>query len=204
MLMRVPTGRFETEFEVRKSRFISIAIPCSSAAEAKLLVKEARVSHPEAAHVVHAGVYGKNGDEFSFSDDREPKNTAGRPMLEVVRGSHITNLLVLAIRYFGGTLLGTGGLVKAYGDCARVAVEGVPTEELIPRSAFSISIGYHLYEPVKKLLDFRQAVIAEEILDTAVTFRGTIPTSSATDLPSLIINMSNGKGSITLNALSDV
>lgn len=201
--MRVPTGRFETELEVRKSRFISIAVPCTSAVQAKLIVKETKTAYPDATHVVHAGVYGKNGDEFSFSDDHEPKNTAGRPMLEVLRGSLLTDILVLAIRYFGGTLLGTGGLVKAYGDCARLAVAGVPAEELIPRSAFVISIGYHLYEPVKKLLDSRQATITEEVLDTSVTFHGSLPSSAAADLPTLITNMSNGKGSVVLTSLSD-
>ena len=103
----------ETEIEIKKSRFISIAYPVSSLEEVKKRVLETRALHPSATHVVHSAVVGKSGTLYSSSDDREPKNTAGRPSLEVLKGSGITDICVCTVRYFGGTLLGTGGLVKA-------------------------------------------------------------------------------------------
>ncbi len=199
--MRRATLPFETEFDVKKSRFIAQAFPCRTAVEARQMVKDIRQQHPDATHVVHAGVFGKAGTEFSFSDDREPKNTAGRPMLEVVKGSGITDLLV-AIRYFGGTLLGTGGLVKAYGDCAKLAVDGVPTEELIERTGYEVSVGYHLYEPLKKLLVSLEASL-EEKLDTAVTFSGALPSIHCQKLEADVISMSHGQAHIIFTVLSD-
>ena len=78
--------RAEAEIEVKKSRFIAIAIPANTLEEVKSIVKSVREIHPEATHVVHAAVVGKAGTMFSSSDDREPKNTAGRPALEVLKG----------------------------------------------------------------------------------------------------------------------
>ena len=97
------------EIEIKKSRFISIAYPVESLEEVKEKVIYTRSLHPNATHVVHSAVVGKSGTLCSSSDDREPKNTAGRPSLEVLKGSGITNICVCTVRYFGGTLLGTGG-----------------------------------------------------------------------------------------------
>ena len=126
--MRIPTARAEAEIEIKKSRFIAIAIPANSLEDVKKAVQQVRSEHPDATHVVHAAVIGKAGTIYSSSDDKEPKNTAGRPALEVVKGSGITDIAVCIVRYFGGTLLGTGGLVKAYGDSAKEVLKIVPTE----------------------------------------------------------------------------
>ena len=99
-------------------------------------VKQIRDEHPNATHVVHAAVIGPKGDLYSMSDDREPKNTAGRPALEVLKGSGVTNILVCIVRYFGGTLLGTGGLVKAYGDSTKEVLGVIKTEPLIAKVSF--------------------------------------------------------------------
>jgi uncharacterized YigZ family protein len=150
--MKVLLQRHETEIEVKKSRFIAIACPCESSQQVKELVAQTRKEHPQANHVVHAAVMGPNGDMFSMSDDHEPKNTAGRPALEVLKGSGITDIIVMVVRYFGGTLLGTGGLVKAYGDSVKAVLDGVTTEELIEKSRFNMIVGYDSYEQMKKLL----------------------------------------------------
>ena len=101
--MKVLKEEKTAELIVKKSRFISIARICTSPSDVKRIVDETRRQFPDATHVVHAAVM---GSQFSFSDDHEPKNTAGRPALEVLKGSGITNIIVLIIRYFGGTLLG--------------------------------------------------------------------------------------------------
>ena len=185
------------ELVVKKSRFISIARMCSSPADVKRIVDETRIQYPDATHVVHAAVM---GNQFSFSDDHEPKNTAGRPALEVLKGSGITNIIVLIIRYFGGTLLGTGGLVKAYGDSTKLVLDGIKTEELVEKSSFSLTIGYEMYESTKRLLASVAADSIKEDFGTEISIAGTIPVSNKDALASQISDLSNGKRSVAFGS----
>ncbi len=172
--MRILKQRAQCEIEVKKSRFIAIAQPIRELSQIKELVHETRASHPGANHIVHAAVIGPKGDLYSYSDDHEPKNTAGRPALEVLKGSSVTNILILIIRYFGGTLLGgTGGLVKAYGgDSAKEILSIIKTEELIEKVGFAFTIPYNLYELAKIDLDLLQSDIENEEFATDVTISG--------------------------------
>lgn len=188
--MRVLKEERKTELVVKKSRFISIARSCPSPADVKRIVDETRAQYPDATHVVHAAVM---GNQFSFSDDHEPKNTAGRPALEVLKGSGITNIIVLIIRYFGGTLLGTGGLVKAYGDSTKLVLDGIETEELVEKTGFSMTIGYDLYESVKRILSAVKADGLSEDFATEITISGQVPVAGKDSLSSQISNLSNGK-----------
>ena len=191
--MKVLKEEKTAELIVKKSRFISIARICTSPSDVKRIVDETRRQFPDATHVVHAAVM---GSQFSFSDDHEPKNTAGRPALEVLKGSGITNIIVLIIRYFGGTLLGTGGLVKAYGDSTKLVLDGIQTEELVEKTAFSLTIGYDLYESTKRILASAKADNIKEDFGTEITITGCIPTSSKEQLASQISDLSNGKRSV--------
>lgn len=191
--MRVLKEERTTELVVKKSRFISIAKVCASPADVKRLVDETRAKYPDATHVVHAAVM---GNQFSFSDDHEPKNTAGRPALEVLKGSGITNIIVLIVRYFGGTLLGTGGLVKAYGDSTKLVLDGIQTEELVEKTAFSVTIGYEMYENVKRILSAVAADSVSEDFATEITITGRIPLSGKDDLSSRISDLSNGQRTV--------
>ena len=195
--MKVLKEEKQAELVVKKSRFISIARMCSSPADVKRIVDETRTQYPDATHVVHAAVM---GNQFSFSDDHEPKNTAGRPALEVLKGSGITNIIVLIIRYFGGTLLGTGGLVKAYGDSTKLVLDGIKTEELVEKSSFSLTIGYEMYENTKRLLASVAADSIKEDFGTEIVITGTIPVSNKDTLASQISDLSNGKRSVTFGS----
>ena len=195
--MKVLKEEKQAELVVKKSRFISIARMCSSPADVKRIVDETRAQYPDATHVVHAAVI---GNQFSFSDDHEPKNTAGRPALEVLKGSGITNIIVLIIRYFGGTLLGTGGLVKAYGDSTKLVLDGIKTEELVEKSSFSLTIGYEMYESTKRLLASVAADSIKEDFGTEIVITGTIPVSNKDTLASQISDLSNGKRSVTFGS----
>ncbi len=190
--MRVLKARAEREIEVRRSRFIARAIPITDLAQIKALVAQARTEHPGANHVVHAAVVGRDAGQISYSDDKEPKNTAGRPAVEVLKGSGITDILVLVIRYFGGTLLGTGGLVKAYAESVKEVLKAAVTEELIEKSAFSLTIPYNLYELTKIALQDTEATIEDESFTTAVTIIGSLPTVHAVALQQAVSNLSNG------------
>ena len=188
--MKVLKEERKAELVVKKSRFIAIARTCTDPAEVKKIVDKTRALYPDATHVVHAAVM---GNQFSFSDDHEPKNTAGRPALEVLKGSGITNIIVLIIRYFGGTLLGTGGLVKAYGDSTKLVLDGIETEELVKKTPFSLTIGYEMYENTKHILSAVSADSLKEDFGTEITITGQIPASEKDNLCSRISDLSNGK-----------
>ena len=187
------TKESQAEIEIKKSRFIAIATPANTLEEVKSIVKSTWEIHPDATHVVHAAVVGKAGTMYSSSDDREPKNTAGRPALEVLKGSGITNICVCIIRYFGGTLLGTGGLVKAYGDAVKEVLKCVETEELIERISFRIVLPYDGYTLLKRLLDEVKATSLSEDFATGITVRGQIPVSEKERLNSGVLDIGQGR-----------
>ncbi|ADY14838.1 IMPACT family protein [Sphaerochaeta globosa] len=197
--MQILLEQATCEIEVKKSRFIAIACPLSNLAQIKEMVNQTRAQHPGANHVVHAAVLGPKGDLQSYSDDHEPKNTAGRPALEVLKGSEVTNILVMVIRYFGGTLLGTGGLVKAYADSVKEVLRIIKTEPLIDKTPFQVTMPYHLYEPIKKQLTDLNATIESEEFTTIVTLTGMLPSASFSDCAASIYNLSNG--SCTLGSI---
>ena len=186
----------QTELVVKKSRFIAIALPCTDITRVKEMVDRVRRENPGANHVVHAAVV---GNQFSFSDDREPKNTAGRPAFEVLKGSAISNICVLVVRYFGGTLLGTGGLVKAYGDSVKNVLAVAETEEYVEKADFAISIPYPMYENVKCLLASLDAVIGNEDFQSDIVIKGLVPVANASSLQAGLSELSNGsvKASLT-------
>ena len=188
--MKVLKEERTVEIVVKKSRFIAIARTCTSPAQVKSLVDETRSKYEGATHVVHAAVM---GNQFSFSDDHEPKNTAGRPVFEVVKGSGITNIIVLVVRYFGGTLLGTGGLVKAYGDSAKAVLDGIETEELVQKTRFSMEIGYELYESMKRLLASLDAVVDKEDFETTIVLGGSVPADALDKLRACVADTTNGR-----------
>ena len=194
--MKVLKEERSTELIVKKSRFIAIARKCNDPAEVKRIVDQTRAQYPDATHVVHAAVM---GSQFSYSDDHEPKNTAGRPALEVLKGSGITNIIVLIIRYFGGTLLGTGGLVKAYGDSTKMVLDGIATEELVEKARFSLTIGYEMYESVKRILGALKADSVTEDFATEISISGQIPISEKESLVSRISDLSNGRRTVLFN-----
>ena len=191
---KILTEAGEGRIEEKKSRFIAIARTCTSPADVKRIVDETRSQYPDATHVVHAAVM---GSQFSFSDDHEPKNTAGRPALEVLKGSGITNIIVLIIRYFGGTLLGTGGLVKAYGDSTKLVLDGIQTEELVEKTPFSMTIGYEMYESTKRILASVNADSVKEDFGTEITISGQMPVSAKDSLVSQISDLSNGRRQVS-------
>lgn len=166
--MKVLLENAESEIIVKKSRFIAIAVKSESLEEVKDIVRAVRDKHPKANHVVHAAVIGKSGSLYSSSDDKEPKNTAGRPALEVLKGSGITNITVCIVRYFGGTLLGTGGLVKAYGDAVKSVLEIVKTEEMREKENLTLAFQYEYYTLLKRLFEQYSVNVVSEDFSTEI------------------------------------
>ena len=111
------------EFIINKSRFIGYASPIASEEEAISFVREIKEKHKDATHNVYGYVYGKESNIQRFSDDGEPSGTAGIPVLEVIKKGELRNLVVVVTRYFGGTKLGGGGLIRAYTKSAKLAID---------------------------------------------------------------------------------
>lgn len=130
----------EAEFTEKKSRFIGRAYPVETEEEARVILERTRKEHWDASHNVFAYRVGLRPEIQRFSDDGEPGGTAGMPMLEVLRGESVQNTLVIVTRYFGGVLLGTGGLVRAYTRGAQEAVRaaGIIRKEICCRYCLSI------------------------------------------------------------------
>lgn len=131
------------EIVEKKSRFISIALNVDSPQQALDYVNSIKKKYYDARHNCYAYICGNDGQEKRFSDDGEPSGTAGKPMLDVLEGFGVTNCLVVVTRYFGGTLLGTGGLVKAYSGAAKEALENAGLAEEVCGIRGFITVDYN-------------------------------------------------------------
>lgn len=194
--MYILNDRTECELMVKGSRFLAEVLPVTSQAEARDMLKAQKMKYADATHVVHAFITGLGAEVMGMSDDGEPAGTAGRPVLDVLKGRGITNLLLTVTRWFGGTLLGTGGLVKAYGDSAKMVLDKVfaegLAEEYVEKADFSFSVPYDLYEKVKYMLkDFSISALAEDFSEK-VTLSGRIVKTEYGALADRIRDMTNG------------
>ena len=143
----------------RKSKFISYIIPVENEDEVKELLEEYRKKYYNARHVCWAYMLGEMRDEFRANDDGEPSGTAGRPILGQINSFELTNVLIIVIRYFGGTLLGTGGLIKAYKEAAAAAIENVEIIEKTIDDTFVLHFDYPLLNEVMRVLHQYEEVI---------------------------------------------
>ena len=116
-------GASEAEFTEKKSRFIGRCFPVETEDEAFAVIADVKKRHWDATHNCYAFIVGENGLTQRFSDDGEPSGTAGMPILDVIKQKGLTNTLIVVTRYFGGILLGAGGLVRAYSKAAASAVD---------------------------------------------------------------------------------
>lgn len=143
---------FDGEIKVKKSRFLCQLIPVTAETEAKEHIESIKKKHYNANHSCSAYRIGKEQILERYSDDGEPSGTAGMPMLEVLRGADLTNILAVVTRYFGGTLLGTGGLVRAYTDATKEVLE---TTKIITKKLqrkFVVDVSYTLSGKLEYLI----------------------------------------------------
>ncbi len=168
----VPVDAARVELRFVNSRFIGSAGPAASVEAAKAFIAAVRAELPDASHHVFAYVIGHgNSVTLGASDDGEPSGTAGRPTLAVARGAGLGDLVVVVTRYFGGTLLGTGGLVRAYGDTAKAAIAALPRQEKVVWRALLTTAPYARYAQLTRLADEHGAVIDGEEFAADVTLR---------------------------------
>ncbi|NLC12756.1 MAG: YigZ family protein [Chloroflexi bacterium] len=170
----IPLEAVETEILVVNSRFIANLAPVNSVEGARAIIAEVKKLHPTASHHVPAFVIGHGKSVITHcSDDGEPSGTAGRPALAVLQGSGLGNVVVVVTRYFGGTKLGTGGLVKAYGDAVREVLKGVKFATLLPTTTLMFVTPYRLFDQVTRLMEahFGQILGTDFLEEITVTVR---------------------------------
>lgn len=162
-------GNFKTIFElasaeevIEKSRFIAYAKPIKTEAEAISFIEEIKKKHWDATHNVPVYVLGELYNVQRYSDDGEPSGTAGVPILSMVKNEGLTDLVVVVTRYFGGVKLGTGGLVRAYTQCAKLGLEAAKIVEKVLYNQWFVTVDYHLHGKLQNYLLGESDVIIEE------------------------------------------
>ncbi len=186
----------EAEFTEKRSRFIAQVAPVQNEEEALAFLEKVRARHREARHNVYAYICRENNIS-RFSDDGEPSGTAGLPVLNVLTRQGLTDVCVVVTRYFGGILLGAGGLARAYGKSAADGILAAAACEMIYSEVFSVTVAYPLLGKIQHVLEEKQF----QILDTAFGAMPTLTicTESARkdELISTLTNAAGGKLAIT-------
>lgn len=142
------------EFIVNKSRFIGWAAPCETEEEALAFLRSIREQHKDATHNCYAYVIGQNAGIMRYSDDGEPGGTAGLPMMEVIKVRGVVNCCVVVTRYFGGVLLGAGGLVRAYSHGCALALNAAQVVKMELSRRILLDVPYPLWDRVSHALKF--------------------------------------------------
>ncbi len=195
--MVILTGQTDFEETIKGSRFLAELIPCESQNSARDILKSQKTKYAKATHVVHAFVIGNNAEIMGMSDDGEPSGTAGRPVLDVLKGRKCTNTILTVTRWFGGTLLGTGGLVKAYSDGAKQVIQKADSlqlfSELINKKSFSFTTDYSLYKLIKNIFENYSIYNLKEDFSTEISLTGEIKEKEYPLFADTLKNLSNGK-----------
>jgi uncharacterized YigZ family protein len=191
---QIPAERHRIEIVVVNSRFIATIDRATSVDQAKSVLSAIRAEMPDASHHVHAYRVGYGNSVIeSMSDDGEPSGTAGPPVLAVLRGSDIGDIIIVVTRYFGGTKLGTGGLVRAYGDAAREGLRTLKTEEKIEKKLLGIELPYSLYEQIKRLIAQHNGIMDDEDFAGEVTIMAIFPVDDIDAFTAGLTELSAGR-----------
>jgi uncharacterized YigZ family protein len=166
----IPQHEARAEIVVVNSRFIVTAAPAFSVEEARAFITRIRAEFADASHNVPAFLIGYGASVTAHcTDDGEPSGTAGRPALAVLQGSGLGDIVVVVTRYFGGTKLGTGGLVHAYGDAVKAVLEVLPRAEKIPTYTVMLACEYSYFERIRLLVAEHHGQILDEDFGADVT-----------------------------------
>jgi uncharacterized YigZ family protein len=184
-------------FEDRKSVFIGNALPVKNEKEAIEFVKKIKSEYPDARHNVYAYVT-RDNSITRYSDDGEPQGTAGMPVLDVIRKSECTDVAIVVTRYFGGILLGTGGLVHAYTEAAKLALLDAEVITLKMHDIYKISCTYSEYSKIKFKIDTLGYKMTDVNFSDNVDFLVAVPEADSEKLYKELTELSAGKATILL------
>lgn len=160
--------RASDEFIINKSRFIGYGAPAASEEEALGFLADVRSAHKDASHHCYAYIIGANMGVMRYSDDGEPGGTAGMPIIEVMKARQVTNACVVIVRYFGGVLLGAGGLTRAYSQGAATAINAAGVGEVSPTRRYLMEVPYPMLGRVEYLLKSLPVIVEDKQFSDAI------------------------------------
>lgn len=198
MLQRYRTVRqlADQEIVIKRSRFIGYAKPVSSEEEAVAFIEEIKRLHRTATHNCSAYIVGERDQFQKASDDGEPSGTAGKPILEVIKNKGLKNVAVVVTRYFGGIMLGAGGLVRAYTDGAVAGIEAAEEIEYVLHQEVFVEVDYTWYGKLENELHSRNTRLGEIQFTDKVTVCCLPPKDEAEQFIAWAIDFTQGKGNI--------
>ncbi len=170
-------GAGESQYKEKMSRFLSFAIPVTSAEEARQEVKNFQNRFHDARHVCWAYMLGPDRLEWQLNDNGEPSGTAGKPILGQINSFGVTDVLVIVVRYFGGIKLGTSGLIAAYREAARLALEEAGKKEMRKMSTIKLTFPYIGADGVMRLMKGSDVNIVERTFDNTCGMTVEFPES---------------------------
>lgn len=182
------------EIEVKRSRFRATVARVESEDDARAVVSRLRREHWDARHHCTAYVLGPEGALERSCDDGEPAGTAGAPMLEVLRGHGVSDVVAVVTRWFGGTLLGAGGLVRAYGDAVRAGLDAAGTLRRDLLHEHLLDLGHADAGRVEGELRHRGITVLDTAYGTVVTLRLAVPPDGEDRLTGLVAELTGGAG----------
>lgn len=187
----------QAEFVERKSRFIGYICPVQSKAEAEAFIAEIKARHRDATHNVSAYILRKERIE-RYSDDGEPQGTAGIPVLDVLKKEGLTDVCAVVTRYFGGILLGGGGLVRAYSHGCKIALDAAQIITMCDGERLRAQFDYSLYGKVSYILPNYQLKQEDADFSDTVTLTLLVRKTQAQQLKDDLVELSNGQVNITV------
>ena len=176
----------------KKSRFIGQAFPVNNEQEAQDQLAAIRTKHRAARHNVYAWVIGADNEFMRSSDDGEPAGTGGRPVLEAIKKSGLQNIMIVVTRYFGGILLGSGGLTRAYGKAAQLAIDEAAVIKRLPAQKYAITCSYPYLSKTEIVLNQPGIEIIDKIYGEQIGIIAAISDQLITKATTNLTNLSNG------------
>ena len=192
---QIPAGRHRVEEEILRSRFITTVAYAPTVEEARAFIDAMRAEFADASHNCWAYVVGQPGStaQNGMSDDGEPHGTAGRPMLTVLLHSGVGDIVAVVTRYFGGTLLGKGGLVRAYSGGVQFALEKLPTTQKVEKTELIVLFDYSAVTAVQRILPDYETDLLEESYGVDVSYRVQMPVEQVARFRVDLANLTNGQ-----------
>ena len=185
------------ELVINKSRFIGYAAPCPQESDALAFLQHIREEHRSATHHCYAYIIGENSGIMRYSDDGEPGGTAGMPIMDVLRAKAVVNCCIVVVRYFGGVLLGTGGLVRAYTQAAQVCLEKAGLSSMELTTVHSCELPYSCWDRFRYASERLPVRIENIQFGSAVTFDLFFRSRDSDDVLSRIMDAADRKLSMT-------
>lgn len=192
----IPTAPGEAEYDEKRSRFLGHVRCVESEDEARAFIAEMKKKYYDARH--NCWCYIIRGGAERYGDDGEPQGTAGIPMLEVMRRENVTNVVCVVTRYFGGILLGAGGLLRAYTKSAKDALDAAGISVVRRWVEVELPCSYSMAERLKTEVALVRGVVTDTEYGASVTVKALVPEESAGDFAARITDVSNGSVSVRI------